>query len=72
MSDLAKAAAHYRRMADAHHKPDCLVRSGDYNRHDPACPGCVTPAERALWRALAREAERHLARAADTQEETLL
>ena len=76
--DLAKAADHYRRMADADHRPDCHVEwaeGWDIRRRvtpNPDCPGCVTDTERDQWRRLADEAERHLADTTDTQEETLL
>lgn len=70
MSDLTTFADHARAMADAQHKPECCIARyhvgwgsfAGYDYPDPACPGCVTDADRALWTRLADEADAWLAR----------
>lgn len=75
MSDLARDLAHARAMATAEHTPECTGhRPSRWGwalevHPDPACPGCVTDADRALWAQIAGELEAHLAR---QTEETLL
>lgn len=57
-SDLERDLAHARAMAKAQHKPDCqLVRRDRVYpiRPNPACAGCVTDADRVLWRQIADE-----------------
>lgn len=44
--DLTAFAAHCRDMVTAAHRPDCAT---------PTCSGCVTDADRVLWRRLAAE-----------------
>lgn len=60
MSDLAEYRKHCRRMTTAKHRPDCLIPTGPWTKPKPTpgCTGCVTDADRALWKQLADEAER--------------
>lgn len=67
---------HYRRMATAHHKPDCVpvkqptrhrmasstVSASTGGTQQP-CPGCITDDERDLFARLADEIDRHLGEA---------
>ena len=63
---LRASLTHYRHMAGSDHRPDCTVdvrsRWGGWRtlRPDPACPGCITDHERALWQQLADETAQHL------------
>ena len=69
MTSLADAAAHARAMSTAEHAPECRAEDAWGLRHivprwqypDPACPGCVTDADRALWARLADEMEAYMA-----------
>lgn len=58
MSDLTQFRDHCRKMAKAAHKPDC--NGGRPHLKHPTCRGCVTPADRLLWRRLATETDRYL------------
>lgn len=68
MSDLTTFRDHARAMSTAQHKGECAVneyyddrRWGFRATHpDPACPGCVTDADRALWTHLADEVDAYL------------
>lgn len=69
MSDIAAFGAHARAMSTAQHKPECCGRRPNPNPRwgsaatvypDPACPGCVTDADRALWARLADEVDAYL------------
>jgi hypothetical protein len=69
VSDLRTFRDHADRMATAEHKPECQ-RLGYKTIHgrtfyrtespDPLCPGCVTEADRVLWRRLADEVDAYL------------
>jgi hypothetical protein len=57
---LEAFGAHCREMATADHRPDCHGKSQHgwgvrTVRPDPACPGCVTALDRAIWQRLADE-----------------
>lgn len=71
MSDLEQARDHARAMARAKHRPDCRVKGRSRFSEDgrTPCLGCVTDADRALWRQIADEITTHLAR---HTEDTLL
>lgn len=76
MSDLSTFRDHARAMSTAEHKPECgesFQRPGwlweSWRTPASDCPGCVTDADRALWKRLADEVDSHLAR---HTEETLL
>lgn len=66
MNSLEAFASHARAMATAEHVPTCRGHRPSrwgWAREvhpDPACPGCVTDADRALWTRLADEAEAYL------------
>lgn len=66
MSDLTAFRDHAAEMATAVHKPDCYAETTDSwgwtkrVRPDPACPGCVTDDDRALWARLAAEIDAYL------------
>ena len=63
MSDLTTFRDHARRMAEAEHKPECKRPRPVYGwatSATPPCPGCVTDADRALWRRLADEVDAYL------------
>lgn len=64
MSDLERFRDHAAAMATAVHKPTCHRPSTwGWAREihpDPACPGCVTDADRALWARLATEIDAYL------------
>lgn len=67
MSELSVFAAHARTMVTADHRPECwgteLRHWGPLKvRPNPECPGCVTDAERDLWRRLADEVDAYLGR----------
>lgn len=76
MSDLERFRDHARRMATAEHKPECtslipgewryprnaLSMAGPTWWEPPACPGCITDAERVLWARLADETDAYLDR----------
>lgn len=70
MTDLESFGAHAARMAKAAHKLECRGHAGADRPAPPACPGCVTPAQRMLWAALAQEVADYLTPA--PAEETLL
>lgn len=67
MSELERFRDHARRMATAEHVDHCraktpLGRRGWWRwaHPDPACEGCVTDADRALWTRLADEIDAYL------------
>jgi len=67
MSDLSAFRDHARTMSTAEHKGTCQGRREHHNfpdgrlvYPDPACPGCVSDADRALWARLADEVDAYL------------
>jgi hypothetical protein len=68
MSDLTDARDWARKMSTAQHKPECEghapTRWGWARtlRPDPKCSGCVTDADRAMWKERADEYDAYLAR----------
>lgn len=71
--DLQAYAAHCRQMSTAEHRPDgecqrAYARALDdwahtgHGEQPEPCAGCVSDADRALWRLLAAEAEAYLHR----------
>ena len=69
MPELEQFLRHCRAMSTAEHKPECrradhLARCWGireaWTHPDPACTGCVTDADRALWARLADEVEAYL------------
>jgi hypothetical protein len=65
MTELEAFGAHCREMATADHRPDCTGESKarwhvQAVRPDPACPGCVTAPDRAIWQRLADEVSAYL------------
>jgi hypothetical protein len=65
MTELEAFGAHCREMATAQHRPDCLAKpTFRYGtrpvRPDPACTGCVTALDRAIWQRLADEVSAYL------------
>jgi hypothetical protein len=66
MTELERFRDHAAEMATAEHVPDCAGMVGavwglKHVRPDPACPGCLTDADRALWARLAAEIDDYLA-----------
>jgi hypothetical protein len=68
MSELSTFGAHARAMSTTEHVPECLGENPvhphpalGWIHPDPACPGCVTDADRALWARLADEVDAYLA-----------
>ena len=66
--NLTTTLTHARQMASATHKPECAVTVPDPRgwaweetiRPDPACSGCITDRERALWHQIASEIDAYL------------
>jgi hypothetical protein len=71
MSDLTAFRDHARSMANATHRPECMVRAAPWLKAKPrpGCTGCVSDDDRALWARLADETDAYLHH---EPEETLL
>ena len=78
MNDLTTFRDHARRMSTARHTDECgtwtnpkrLNAPRRWQSPNPACAGCVTPAQRDLWARLADEVDAYLNR--HPEEMTLL
>lgn len=66
-TELEQTRDHARAMSTAEHA--CLRRERPWVKLTPApgCEGCVSEADRALWRAIADEIDAHLATADDEE-----
>lgn len=72
MSDLTAFRDHARTMSRRTHRPDCPLwkKVGEFahlcsdscTHPEPRCPGCVTNADRELWKRLADEVDAYLSR----------
>lgn len=55
--ELLALRDHALKMSKAQHRPDCLSRDRPWVKPTPrpGCHGCMTDAERALWKQIADE-----------------